>query len=290
MVRIAATVGSLVLGIATFPGCTADHGAPRPAQGGAFPFKEVRVTSVENEDGTTPEPCPVEAGVFLAFLVRDRDPGSDRLTLRIAVGCEAGEAPGSLAAHALVETVVQAADTPEEIYEGAAIAECRGCGRGKGHLAVLMAVARAASEALEQSLAQHRVGEAPDDEVVRLLAAQRAEPRQVILAAIEEAGSRHIRAATASLLHMMEIDDQEVLLRAIGALGRIGDPSAVRALGRLATSPAAEIPHVALRAIADIGGNEARRALDVVASQTSDPVIAREARDLLEELEDGRSE
>jgi len=42
-----------------------------------------------------------------------------------------------------------------------------------------------------------------------------------------------------------------------------------------------------LRAIADIGGVEARRALEVVANQSTDPVIVAEARDLLSEM-DGR--
>jgi hypothetical protein len=76
----------------------------------------------------------------------------------------------------------------------------------------------------------------------------------------------------------------------MGSLGPIGDTAAIRALGKVALSPAPDLPHVALRAIGDIGGPEARRVLEMIGNQTTDPVVSREAADLIREMDGGRDE
>lgn len=190
--------------------------------------------------------------------------------------------------HAGAGLIVTSRSEPEALFEGAATRRA-GCGPWPLSLAFrVAATAGAMREALAMAYDQYRLVRAPDREVLRVLEA--GQPRGLLLQAMVVAGDRRMREAVPGLLRHLDSTDSEVVMGAVAALGRIRDPAALRPLGRVALAPIPEVPHAALQAIADIGGAEARRVLEVVIEQTTSPVVAREARELLLRLGGGKGE
>ena len=139
----------------------------------------------------------------------------------------------------------------------------------------------------DEAVAQHGLMKATDREVLDRLERPEAWPRVVLLAAIEEAGTRRLNDATPWCIRLLSHADTEIVLRSMGTLGRIGNPSALKPLGRLALSPSPEIPHVAVRVIADIGGPEARRVLELIRDQAGHSLVGKEASEAISDMEHG---
>lgn len=260
----------------------------------------LKIETVAADEGATPEVCPAAAGTGLAMLAGLDLDAAVKPVLSVSVGCESGFAPnsagttrdepGSVTVSVGVTLDLATPGHPDESYDGAGMATCTDCGGGKAPGRVTLAVARAVREAVDLALGQARVSRVDDGALAALLAAPDRIARSVLLAALEEAGMRRLRAALDPAARLLDADDDEVALRAVGVLSRLQDPAALRALGRAALTKRPEIPFAAVRAMADIDGPDARRALELVSAQAADPVLAREARDLLDEITEGGKE
>jgi len=237
--------------------------------------------------GDAPVICPVEAGLVLALAGLEPLGNGGGPGLRVAVGCSTEGESGEVLVHTAVQLTVAMEDEPDSLYEGFSVGLCPWCWRGQGFLSC-MAVGRGIREAVSDAVEQHRVTEAPDTGVIAALSSGATATRNALLAAVGQAGDRHLTGAVKPLMRLLDGTNPNVVLRAVGALGRIGDPQAVRALGRLALSPAPEVPFAAMQAIADIGGLGAIRTLELVSDQTTDPVVVREALDHLAGLKGER--
>lgn len=239
---------------------------------------EVSRVDVFQEQGAR---CDPTAGLASALATGDcRFPQHARPAVRVAIGCERKQS--CVLIHAAVSLKVSSTLEPDALFEGAAIREA-GCGAWPfSEVARVVGIGRTIQDALAMACGQYRLLHASDEEVLRAIEA--AQPRGILLSAMDVAGDRRLREAVPMLIRLLSSEDSDVVMRAIGALGRIRDPLAVRPLGRVALAPVPLAPHAALQAIADIGGPEAVRVLEFVAEQTTSPVIAEEARDLLEQV------
>jgi hypothetical protein len=109
------------------------------------------------------------------------------------------------------------------------------------------------------------------------------------LAAIETAGDLKIKDAVPGLIKLLDSKDPQLVLRTIGSLGGLGDQRALPALGSLGVSPIPVVWHTALQAIADIGGNDAIKALELVANQSTSPNVSKVALELMEQVRSGKT-
>ncbi len=253
----------------------------------------LKVEFVSADEGSAPEDCPAATGIGFALLAGLDLDAAARPVLEVAIGCESGppsDEPGTVTVSVEVSLDLATSGHPDESYDGAGMATCTGCGGGKAPGALAMTVARAVREALDLALGQARVALLPDDAVTAILASPDGDARSVLLAALEEAAMRRLRAALEPAARLLDSDDDDVALRAVGVLSRLQEPGALKALGKAALTKRSEVPFAALRAMADIDGPEARRALELVAGQATDPILAREANELLHEITDGGSE
>jgi hypothetical protein len=281
-----------VLLLASLP-VVACRGGPPPADGPApaevkLPFSSMQAATIGPGEGEIEVDCPWDAAFVMALAAGGGDLGGARPVLRFAGGCVEGERAGDVAVRVGVELEWTRPGEPEAVFDGISASVCAGCGR-EG-LRLLLACGRGVREAIDRAATQWKLASAPESAVTAFIEQAAGTPREILLAALDEAGNRRIAAAAKPAARLLSASDPDLALRALGALGRIGETSVVRELGRVALSPAPDLPHAALRAIADIGGAEASRTLDFVATQSPDPVIVREARDLIEELEGGKDE
>ncbi len=277
--QIARIVASVAL---VAVGCRDREGAPE-----ALP-EPPAAWDLHIEGGGTPDGgpwCPVEIGAALALATGPwRFEAGERPHLHLIVGCKpAGRCMDVVVG---VGLVVTSRAEPEALFEGAATRKA-GCVPWPVSLPFAVAgIAGAIREALAMAYDQYRLVHAPDSEVLQVLEAGR--PRGALLQAMVVAGDRGMREAVPLLLRHLDSEDSGVVMRAVGALGRIRDPAALRPLGRVALGTMPDVPHAALQAVADIGGEEARRVLEMVAEQSQSVVVAREARDLLLRLGGGK--
>jgi hypothetical protein len=277
------TLASLVAVLAVIAGCAPDGQSSRSAS--LLDLRDLELKVVEAPvDGTT-IPCPVEEALVLAMAGFRPEADLERPVLRIIAGCgpdNTGQVP---MVHVIVNLEVanptgttewlEWTDTePFDTPESSGIAEA----------------ARVFARSLEGLDGQRRIREIPDAGLVDIIEGRVPVSRPVLLVAIEETGERRLRGAAGTLLKALDTDDEMQVLRVIGALGRLEDPIAIPALGRLGVAGPLVIVFPALQAIADIDGPEARRALELVANQTTDLRIAREARQLLSRLTTGDRE
>lgn len=268
-------------GLALVVGCA--PGSDRDGWGtGQTVFSTIRVDSIGVPPGS-PEDCPVEVGVVWALAGLESGSDQGKPALRVAIGCSTEGNAGEVLVHTAARLTVAIEGEPDSHYEGFAVGPCPGCWRGQGFLACL-AVGRVVREAVIGARDQLSVVASSDEEVIKALSAGQPVSTSVLLTAVGQAGDRRLSGAVEPLIRLLDVEDRNVVLRAIGALGSLGDPAAVRSLGRLSLSRAPETPFAALQALADIGGEEAARVLDLVANQTTDPVVAREALDHLNHL------
>jgi hypothetical protein len=257
------------------------------------PLAGLKVQFVSADEGTAPEDCPAATGIGFALLAGlDLDPAA-KTVMEVAIGCESGspaDEPGTVVVSVEVTLDQASPGHPDESYDGVGMTSCSGCEDGKARGILALTVARAVREALDLALGQARVARLPDDAVAGILTSPKRVARSVLLAALEEAGMRRLRAALEPSMGLLDSDDDDVALRAVGVLSRLQDPAALKALGKMALSKRPEVPFAALRAMADIDGPDAQRALELVAGQATDPILAREATELLNEITDGGRE
>lgn len=113
-------------------------------------------------------------------------------------------------------------------------------------------------------------------------------PKAVLMRGVEEAAQRRLNSCVETIAKLAQRNDPDLAVRSAAALGRIGDKRAIMTLGRLTLSPIPELPWAAAHAIADIGGPEAAKALDIVAGQSKTTTLATEAAELAEKLRSGQ--
>ncbi len=111
---------------------------------------------------------------------------------------------------------------------------------------------------------------APLDLLKQWLASSEIDNREVALNLIID---RHLRELGPSAIPLLADPDPEVRQRAIFAVGLFRIESAVGKLYELVSSDDSVKAFAAIHAIADIGGNEARKALRMIAKETSDSAI-----------------
>ncbi len=275
------TCGLTLLAMAASLACAK---APPPGEAANRPvaLAGLKVEIVAADDGATPEDCPALAGTLLALLAGLDLPADARPVLVLAVGCESEGAELTVSAAATLDLATPG--HPDETFDGAGIATCQGCGGGKSRLAVLLALGSAVRQALDLALGQARVARLPDQDLVAILSRPGAQARSILLAALEEAAMRRLEDALAPAEALLQSQDDEVALRAVGVLSRLQDAAALKALGRAALTSRPEIPFAAVRAMADIDSPETARALELVAGQATDPVLVREVAELLHEV------
>lgn len=254
------------------PGCA---GSASPDE----PPLAMRALDLEEFSPPTGPECPTWAAGVLALAGPGRTMGAESPRLRLAVGC-ADDGDG-LAVHAALALELVAPGTPVQIFDGMAIATCA---ERSDPFVRLTCTTTAVGAALDVALARWHLVRGSDDELVRTLGRAAHLDRQVLLTAVEQAGDRRLRVAAPALIELLGHHDADVVMRAIGSLGRIGDPRALPALGTLAVSPLPEVWHTALQAIADIGGSGAVRALELVAGQSVNSVVTRRTRELIDEV------
>ncbi|MCK6552078.1 HEAT repeat domain-containing protein, partial [Myxococcota bacterium] len=145
-------------------------------------------------------------------------------------------------------------------------------------------VADAIRDAGDDVATAMRLADAKDDAVIEALDSPE---RGVRARAIAMCGERKLRAAVPKLVELVKRDDQDqdLVLKAIGALVAIRDPRAVGALIDAGRRRSAGYLTQILFAVADLGGREAEAYLFTVSTGHPDPEIRRVAKQALEELE-----
>ena len=112
--------------------------------------------------------------------------------------------------------------------------------------------------------------------------------RQILLAAIETAGDLKIKDAVPGLIKLLDSKIPTGFAHN-RQLGRPRRPAGVASLGLLGVSPIPVVWHTALQAIADIGGNDAIKALELVANQSTSPNVSKVALELMEQVRSGKT-
>ena len=288
MIRVpSTTVAGFVL-MACLGACSKVSDLPATApipDAGSWRFLELR--QALSSEGLQPAPCPAQVALVLALASRDEG-AVPRAGLRVLLGCDQEDTPGmGVTVRASVEMAVSEPRAPEDLYQGFGRVDCADCFRTESTFALWQATTTAIRLAVDEAVAQHGLMKATDREVLDRLERPEAWPRVVLLAAIEEAGTRRLNDATPWCIRLLSHADTEIVLRSMGTLGRIGNPSALKPLGRLALSPSPEIPHVAVRVIADIGGPEARRVLELIRDQAGHSLVGKEASEAISDMEHG---
>jgi len=114
-----------------------------------------------------------------------------------------------------------------------------------------------------------------------VIAALRRKDVPRLIAAVEIAGVRKLRGAVPRLVSLLGHSDARVADRCIGALVAIGDRRAVRPLARAAAFDDTERLAKVIDAIAALGGKEAVRFLEFVATGHPDADLRNMAREAL---------
>lgn len=262
------------LSIAAATGCDRPQAPTPPVTPNAFTWQDLSAPDAGD--------CPILAGLLLALAAPHRTLGDETPRLHLAAGC-GSPADGTPGTHVALALEFPHAKRPAEVFDGMALSGH--ALREDGPWQRMVSTTAAIGDALDVALARHRLARGDDDALTRTLGARDATDRQVLLTAIELAGDRRVRAAVPALIDLLAHPAPDIVLRAIGSLGRLGDPQALPALGTLAVSPRPQVWHTALRAMADIGGPRARQALELVALQAVDPAVIRMVQDLIREVE-----
>jgi len=190
--------------------------------------------------------------------------------------------PGAAVAHVVLTLELSPQDRSGVLRETASGAEPIGAGPRPLREAFSRATAQALSRALDGFavlIAAERKG---DEALLADLTAQDARARD---SAVRVLADRRSRAAVPALVERLGDPDPEVVERAIGALGQIGDERAVSALVRLAQRRTGPSVAQLARIIGDIGGPDARAYLLTLASGHLDPLVRGAAQQALDELE-----
>lgn len=246
--------------------------------------KPIKIGMLQVQEGATPQECPYPFSMVLVYLCGDIIPQlSQEKTLNIMISCERQDEMSEFKAFSIL-TISQPGN-PEEIYEGEWRTRCRDC---SGWLTKEMLLASAIKMSIFKTISRYEVTRLDDSSLIEMLRKYERLEKDVLLIGLDVIGDRRLKDAVDLLVSLLSHKDIDVVLRTIGALSRIGDERAVKPLGKLALADLPEVPYIALRAIADIGGEESQRTLEMIASFAKNPIVVREALDLIEEMKKGQ--
>ena len=205
-------------------------------------------------------------------------------SLKIAVGCNPDLPPSTAAA--MIELKVINKSSVFEYFEGASqiSIEIPDDAIDSGAAAVFQAVERAVSV--------WKVRTFSDDEICARLkiAAEGGTSADlpVLLMTFDEVAERDLKRCRTSLTVLAQSNEPGIALRAVGTIGIIGDAADFETLGKLTLSDMAQMPWAATHAIADIGGPESIKALEIIAGQAKTEELRREATNLAERIQQRR--
>jgi hypothetical protein len=201
-------------------------------------------------------------------------------SLKVATGCNPDLPPSTAAA--MVELKVINKSNVFEYFEGASQIniEAPDDAIDSGATAVFLAVERAASV--------WKVRTFSDDEICAKLkiAAEGGNSTDlpVLLMTFDEVAERDLKRCRTSLIALAQSNEPRIALRAVGTIGIIGDATDFETLGKLTLSDMPQMPWTATHAIADIGGPDSIRALEIIAGQAKTEPLRREATNLAERI------
>jgi hypothetical protein len=248
------------------------QGKPEPAPKPGWKITDARF--MEDEGSCCNGPAAVVFGLFAAG-----DLAMDGNSLKIAVGCRQ-EGGGSVMA-SMLELKVRDRFGATEPFENARLDHVRDC---RDPLSLLEAAA-GIYELVREPSAVSEVAGANDATLCATIASP---PGTVSIAlmmrTLEEIAQRRLKICVSKVERLAVEAGPEVAVRAIATLGRIGDKRSIMTLGRLTLAPDLRIPWASAHAIADIGGLDALKALDIIAGQAQTTPLGLEAAELADQL------
>lgn len=259
-----ASMSASVLSALVGWGCSGDGTPLSPEQ----PWKIADFQIVSDGSDCCPEPLGAALGILAAT-----DCAMPGNLLKVAAGCRTEAGRTELGA--VVELKVADREGRLEAFESLKLVTAPDCGDTP------MTWGIASYGAIHDAARIWGVTQADDPGLCGLLD-KKAGDRAVLLRALEEAALRKKCAPQAERLAFS--DDEDVALRAVGTLGRIGSRDSIQTLGRLTLSGNPRMPWVATNAIADIGGPDALRALDIIAAQADTAELREAAGRLSDEI------
>ena len=237
------------------------------------PEWKISKLQIFSEEGT----CCEGAAAGALGLYAARDMAMKGNSLKIALGCRKAGTANEMGT--IIELKVQDKIGATESFQNVRTDRFESCDDR------LIVGATAIFQLLKAPVSVWEVTELSDQELCEMLARHPdVHPKPVLMRAIEELAQRKTSICLDTIEKLASRDDPDIAVRSVTALGRIGDRRAIMPLGKLSLSPIPQLPWAATQAIADIGGLEAARALDIIAGQSQTEVLAREAADLATEI------
>ncbi len=216
--------------------------------------------------------CPGSLGPALGILASNNSAMAGN-TLKLAAGCRHRDGVTELGA--VVEMRVTDPQGRRETFDALDLVTDDDCGDST------MSWGIATYRAIGHASRVWGVTSLPDTKLCDLLEDPGTE-RDLLLRALEESAVR--RLCSPEVARLASSDDEDIVLRTVGTLGRIGAEASIETLGRLTLSRFTGVPWAAAHAIADIGGSDAVRALEIIAGQAATEELRREAAELAESL------
>jgi len=205
--------------------------------------------------------CPIVPALGMALLATPVLPDREgAATLAIRASCEGEDGPGVQVEAGWTISMV---NEPDVRVQGAA--EGPPLPGEASDWDRTLALARVVQAALENGLAQYEVLHLSGREVAERLERQPGPSRPVLLALLERAD----RESLAALVRLATGQDEEVALRAVGALSRIGGREGAAVLGKVAVEGARDVALAAVTALGELPPEDGERALELVAGQSA---------------------
>ncbi len=255
------------LAAATLHGCATPQPAEPPAR---WKVAEIQ-TEVESEDC-----CPALAAAGFALLAA-RDMAMPGNSLRIALGCR--PAGDGIEVASMLQLKVFSRTLESETFESANSDTIFACEDG------FLSLGASLFDLIRQVSEIQAISGVADEKLCEIASRRRGPvPLAVLMRALEELAVRNNTDCVAAVEELALSSSGDLALRAIGTLGRLKVPRTVLTLGRLTLSNEGSIAWAATYAIADIGGPDAVRALEIIAGQSVRPTLGLEAARLAESL------
>lgn len=261
------TLVPAILAVAALAGCRAQGGKEPPAR-----WKVVDLRTAVQTDSC----CPAAAAAGMALLAAG-DMAMPGNSLRIAIGCR--PATSGIEIASLLELKLFPRTPESETFENARSDFIFDCDDA------LVSAGASIFELVSEVARIQAISTISDDELCAIVS-NRAGPAPfaILMRALEELAVRNNSTCVADVEKLALSSSGDLALRAIGTLGRLKDPRTVLTLGRLTLSDNPVIPWAATQAIADIGGPDAIRALEIIAGQSTTAALASEAASLAKSL------
>lgn len=264
---ICRTMMAIILIGTTIPGCS----APKPGKPTAhWKVTDLR-TAIQDENC-----CPAAAAAGMALLAAG-DMAMPGNSLRLAIGCRSAGTGTEIAS--ILELKVFARTPESETFENARADTIFDCDDA------LVSASASIFELIREVSEIQAVAKATDHDLCAIVSRRSGHvPFAILMRALEELAARNNSTCVADVEKLALSSSGDLALRAIGTLGRLKDPRTVLTLGRLTLSDNPAIPWAATQAIADIGGPDAIRALEIIAGQSTTAALASEAASLAKSL------